>query len=66
MEDNKMEKKRKKKYPIIKPKYIKDSKGKVLGVYLDYDVYESIFEEIAELRSIINKTKNNQSKDISK
>lgn len=44
--------KKKKKYPEIKPKYLKD-KNKVIGVYLDMDIYESIFEEMKDLKKEI-------------
>ena len=40
---------KKKQYPPIKPKFLKNSQGKVTHVYLDYDVYTSIFDEIKEL-----------------
>ena len=39
----------KKKYPEIKPQYIKDINGKVIAVGLPYVVYLSILEEIADL-----------------
>lgn len=41
---------KKRKYPEIKPQFRKDKKGKITEVYLPYDVYESIFQEIKELK----------------
>jgi hypothetical protein len=41
---------KKKKYPEIKPQFLKNKDGKITEVYLPYDVYESIFQEIKELR----------------
>ncbi len=44
---------KKKKYPEIKPQFLKDKKGKIVSVYLDYDVYTSIFEEIKGIKKKI-------------
>ncbi len=41
---------KKKKYPEIKPQFLKNKMGKVVSVYLDYDVYTSIFEEIKDIK----------------
>ena len=41
---------KKKKYPKIIPKYLKNKQGKSIAVYLDYDVYTSIFQEIDDLK----------------
>ena len=46
-----------KKYPEIKPLFVKDSKGKKISVYLKIDVYESIFEELKEFEKIKEKIK---------
>lgn len=53
----------KKKYPTIKPKFLKDKAGKIVEVYLDYNVYESIFDEIESLK---NKTKDLKKKKLKK
>ena len=42
---------RKIKYPEIKPQFRMDKKGKVTEVYLPFDVYESIFREIKDLKA---------------
>lgn len=47
--------KKKKKYPPIEPQYLKNKQGKTVAVYLDYDVYNSIFDEINELEKKIHK-----------
>jgi hypothetical protein len=44
-----------KKYPEIKPQYLKDEKNKVIGVYLDMNAFKSILEEISELSNTIKK-----------
>lgn len=41
---------KKKKYPEIKPQFLKNKQGKITDVYLPYAVYESIFQEIEELQ----------------
>ena len=41
---------KKKKYPTIKPLLIKDEKGKVVGIFLKFNVYQSILEEIEEFK----------------
>lgn len=42
---------KKTKYPEIKPQFRKDKKDNITEVYLPYDVYESIFQEIDELKA---------------
>lgn len=44
---------KKKKYPIIEPEFSKDKKT----VYLDVDVYNSIFEEIEEIKKKLKNSK---------
>ena len=44
---------------MIEPKYLKNNRDKVIGVYLDYRVYESIMDEIKKLSS---KTKQSKKK----
>lgn len=44
-----------KKYPEIKPQYLKDQKNKILGVYLDMNTFKSILEEIDELSTEMKK-----------
>lgn len=46
---------KKKKYPSIEPKYLNNKQGKPVVVYLDYGVYNSIFDEINELEKKIHK-----------
>ena len=46
---------KKKKYPRIAPKYRLDKNGKRKEVYLEYDVFISIFEEISDLEKKIEK-----------
>lgn len=41
-----------KKFPRIKPNYIKDSKGKTIQVFLDMKSYESMIDRIKELEII--------------
>lgn len=41
---------KKKKYPKINPSFIEDHKGKIVEVSLPYKVYESIFEEMDDLK----------------
>lgn len=43
----------KKTYPTIEPMFLKNEKGKLTSVFLPYDVYESIFEEIKDLEQKI-------------
>ncbi|MEX0849126.1 MAG: hypothetical protein WD055_02760 [Candidatus Dependentiae bacterium] len=45
--------KRKKKYPEIKPQFLKNAQGKTESVYLDLETYESIFDEIEDLKKKI-------------
>jgi len=45
----------KKKYPEIKPLFVKNDKGKTTHVYLDIKVYNSIFEELKEFEKLRNK-----------
>lgn len=52
----------KKKYPPIRPQFLKDATGKTKAVYLDYSTYESIFEEIKELKKNITLLKKSKSK----
>lgn len=49
----------KKKYPEIKPEFIKDEAGKTVGVCLPYAVYESILEEITELQKTLKRMRSN-------
>lgn len=49
---------KKSKYPKIDPLISYDKNGKPKEVYLKYDVYLSIFEEIKELEDKIAKLKN--------
>jgi hypothetical protein len=44
---------KKKKYPTIVPQFLLGKNGKPVKVYLPYDVYESIFEEIEDLKKEI-------------
>lgn len=44
---------KKKKYPPIEPEFSKDRKT----VYLDFKVYESIFEEMNDLKEKLKKLK---------
>jgi len=53
---------KKKKYPSIEPKYLKDKDGKVTDVYLDYAVYESIFDELKDLKKKIQDFKHKTKK----
>lgn len=46
---------KKKKYPKIEPQLFKDKSGKTKAVYLFYDVYELILEEMQDLEQ---RTKN--------
>lgn len=46
-----IKKMKKTKYPEIKPQFRKDKKGNITEVYLPYNVYESIFQEIDELKA---------------
>lgn len=48
---------KKKKYPKISPLYVKNNKGKTVEVLLKYDVYESIFEEISDLKKQLTELK---------
>lgn len=53
---------KKKKYPKIVPQYLANKAGKPTAVYLPYDVYESIFEEIEDLNKEIALLKKKQPK----
>jgi len=46
------------KYPKIEPLISHDKNGKPKEVYLKYDVYLSIFDEIKELEEKISELKN--------
>lgn len=56
----------KKKYPKIVPKYLYDKQGKPIAVYLDYDVYKSIYEEIESLEKKIDVQKQKIKKNTAK
>lgn len=43
---------KRKKFPRIKPNYIKDEKGKTIQVFLDMKSYESMMDRIKELEII--------------
>jgi hypothetical protein len=49
-----------KKYPTIKPKFVTDKQGKPVSVYLDLEVFESIFQEIEDLERKIEQTKHKE------
>jgi hypothetical protein len=56
---------KKKKYPKIEPKFLKDKHGNRVAVCLNIDVYESIFEEIEDLQKRLiqlKKINNNKQK----
>ena len=44
---------KKQKYPKIEPQFLKNKNGNPVKVLLPYDVYESIFDEIADLEKSI-------------
>jgi len=46
-----------KKFPRIKPNYIKDEKGKVVQIFLDMKSYESMLGRIQEYEKIIKADK---------
>lgn len=46
--------KKRKKYPAIKPLFVKDQAGKVVEVILKLDVYESIINEMTDLETKIS------------
>ncbi|MFI5333468.1 MAG: hypothetical protein ACHQVS_05205 [Candidatus Babeliales bacterium] len=48
---------KKKKYPKINPSFIEDHNGKIVEVSFPYKVYESIFEEMDELKDKISTLK---------
>lgn len=52
---------KKKKFPQIHPAIVKDQNGKAIEVYLKYDEYKSIFEEIDELKIKISELKEKKS-----
>ncbi len=52
---------KRKKHPKIQPLFVKDQRGKEVEVYLRYDVYESIFDEMNELRKKISAFKKKKS-----
>lgn len=51
---------KKKQFPKIHPSIVKDQHGKKVEVYLQYDVYESIFEEMGQLKKKILELKKNK------
>ncbi|MGB8467772.1 MAG: hypothetical protein WCE21_02115 [Candidatus Babeliales bacterium] len=53
---------KKKKYPKIHPSIVKDQNGKEVEVYLKYNVYESIFREMDELKKQLSEFKKKNSK----
>jgi hypothetical protein len=50
-----------KKYPQIVPSFLKDEKGKNIAVYLKYNEYESIFDEMKALKKHISECKKRKS-----
>jgi len=60
--------KTKKKYPRIKPNYIKDAKGKIIQVFLDMKSYDSMINRIQEFEAIIktSKTEKKATKTVAK
>lgn len=48
------------KYPRIKPKFVKDSNGKTVQVFLDLKSYESMMARIKEFELIKKKFKKTQ------
>ena len=55
---------KKKKFPKIKPSMVKDKNGKDVAVYLPYNVYESIFEEMDMLKKKIAEFKKQKSQKL--
>lgn len=49
-----------KKYPTIKPKFVTDKQGKPVSVYLDLEVFQSIFQEMEDLEKKIEQTKHKE------
>jgi hypothetical protein len=49
--------KNKKKYPPIRPQFLKDAKGKVKQVYVEYHIYRSIIDEMTDLGKKIEELK---------
>lgn len=49
----------KKKYPKIEPKFIENQKHQKVEVILDLNVYQSIFDEMNELKDKISSFKKN-------
>lgn len=47
--------KKQKKYPRIKPKFIKNAQGKTIQVYLDMKSYKSMMDRIKEFEKIKSK-----------
>ena len=45
----------KKKYPKIEPKFEENAQGKKIRVILNYEVYQSIFERIKNLKKSLEK-----------
>jgi hypothetical protein len=48
---------KKKKYPKIEPHFVKDQAGKDIEVLLNYDVYNSISQEIRDIKKHITALK---------
>lgn len=48
---------KKRKYPVIDPVFIKNASGKPDTVYLPYNVFESIFEEMGDLKKQLTSLK---------
>lgn len=48
---------KKKKYPKINPLFVKDQKGEKVEVILKYNVYESIIDEMNDLKKKISALK---------
>jgi hypothetical protein len=51
-----------KKYPKIVPSFLRDENGKKGAIYLQYNVYESIFDGIEDLKKRILKMKQKKAK----
>lgn len=55
--------KKQKKYPRIKPKFIKNAQGKTIQVYLDMKSYESMMARVKEFEKIKSKFIKDQEKE---
>jgi len=53
---------KKTKYPKIDPQFFVDKNNNPTSVYLDYGAYESIFEEMKDIKKKINELKKKKSK----